>query len=107
MAIDAANSITSAPSPVQSFTALPLSQAETVAQQLGIVLWPAKVPPGSVGHATMGDNWQIQTLHYLPGNVFFQSPDAEMLRMRLTKTSNAEIALLNGGAPPLMEPPAG
>jgi hypothetical protein len=29
----------------------------------------------------MGDNWQVQTLHYLPGNVFFQSPDAEMLRI--------------------------
>ena len=81
MAIDAANSITSSPSSVQSFTALPLSQAETVAQQLGIVLWPGNVPPGSVGHATMGDNWQVQTLHYLPGNVFFQSPDAEMLRI--------------------------
>jgi hypothetical protein len=81
MAIDAANSITSSPSAVQSFTALPLSQAATVAQQLGIVLWPGNVPPGSVGHATMGDNWQVQTLHYLPGNVFFQSPDAEMLRI--------------------------
>ena len=29
----------------------------------------------------MGDNWQVQTLHYLPGNVFFQSPDIEMLRI--------------------------
>ena len=29
----------------------------------------------------MGDNWQVQTLHYLPGNVFFQSPDVEMLRI--------------------------
>ena len=81
MAIDAANSITSSPSSVQSFTALPLSQAATVAQQLGIVLWPGNVPPGAVGHATMGENWQVQTLHYLPGNVFFPSPDAEMLRI--------------------------
>ena len=80
-AVDVVNSVTSSPSTVQSFTALPLSQAATVAQQLGIVLWPGKVPPGAVGHATMGDNWQVQTLHYLPGNVFFQSPDEEMLRI--------------------------
>jgi hypothetical protein len=80
-ASDTANNVTSIPSAVQSFTPLPLSQAETVAGQLGIVLWPGKVPTGSVGHATMGDNWQVQTLHYLPRNVFFQSPDAEMLRI--------------------------
>jgi hypothetical protein len=80
-AIDAANGVISSPSTVQSFTALPPSQAETVAQLAGIVLWPGKVPLGAAGHATMGDNWQVQTLHYLPGNVFFQSPDAEMLRI--------------------------
>jgi hypothetical protein len=80
-AIDAANGVTSSPSPTQSFTALPLSQAETVAQQLGIVLWPGRVPLGAAGHATMGDNWQVQTLHYRPTNVLFQSPDAEMLRI--------------------------
>jgi len=81
MAMDALNGITSLPSAVQSFTALPFSQAETVAQQLGLVLWPGRVPPGSVGHATMGDNWQVQTLFYRPGGVSFQSPDAEMLRI--------------------------
>ena len=80
IAIDAANAVTSPLSTVQSFTPQP-SQAEAVAQRLGVVLWPGSVPPGSVGHATMGDNWQIQTLHYLPGNVFFQSPDVEMLRI--------------------------
>ena len=80
-ALDSANAATSSPSAVQSFTARPFSQAESVAQQLGIVLWPGTVPPGSIGHATMGDNWQIQTLHYQPANVFFQSPDAEMLRI--------------------------
>ncbi len=80
-AMDAANGVTSAPSAVQSFTALPYSQAETLAQQLNAVLWPALVPPGTAGHATLGDNWQVQTLHYLPGNVFFKSPDIEMLRL--------------------------
>jgi hypothetical protein len=80
-ASDNANSVTSSPSAVQTFTARPFSQAETVANQLNVVLWPATQPPGAVGHATMGDNWQVQTLHYLPGNVFFQSPDVEMLRI--------------------------
>jgi len=80
-AMDAANGITSAPSIAQGFTALPNSQAQSVAIQLGIALWPATVPPGTAGHATMGDNWQIQTLHYQPANVFFQSPDVEMLRV--------------------------
>jgi hypothetical protein len=79
-ATDTANAVSTS-SPVQSFTALPYSQAETVALQLGVPLWSGRVPPGSAGHATMGDNWQIQTLHYLPGNVFFQSPDIEMLRI--------------------------
>jgi hypothetical protein len=80
-ATDASNGLTSSPSAVQTFTALPFSQAETLARQLNTALWPGNVPPGSVGHATLGDNWQVQTLHYLPGNVFFQSPDIEMLRI--------------------------
>jgi hypothetical protein len=80
-ATDAANNVTSSPSTVQSFTPLPLSQAETLAQQQNFVLWPAQVPPGSVGHATMGDNWAVQTLYYRPGNVLFPSPDLEMLRI--------------------------
>ena len=80
-ASDAANFITTGASTTQSFTPLPPSQAEVVAAQLGVPLWPAQVPSGSRGHATMGDNWQVQTLHYLPGNVFFQSPDVEMLRI--------------------------
>ena len=80
-AMDAANGVASSPSAAQSFTALPFSQAESVARQLGIVLWPGIVPPGAVGHATLGDNWQVQTLYYRPAGVTFQSPDAEMLRI--------------------------
>jgi hypothetical protein len=52
-----------------------------VAERLGVALWPGIKPPGTGGQATMGDNWQIQTLHYLPADVFFQSPDIEMLRI--------------------------
>ena len=80
-AIDAANAITSSPSAVQSFTAMPFSQAERVAAQLGIALWPGIQPPGAVGRATMGDNWQVQTLHHLPTDTYFQSPTPEMLRL--------------------------
>jgi len=79
-AIDAANAVTSPSSTAQSFTPVP-SQAESVAQQLGVALWPGIRPPGTGGQATMGDNWQVQTLHYLPGDVFFKSPDIEMLRI--------------------------
>jgi hypothetical protein len=85
-AIDVANGVSSPPSAVQSFTANRPSQAEAIAAQLGVPLWPGAVPPGSVGHATMGNDaalgvgWAIQTLYYAPGNVFFQSPDIEMLR---------------------------
>ncbi|HZR26954.1 MAG TPA: hypothetical protein VFA59_25385 [Vicinamibacterales bacterium] len=86
-ALDAANGVQSAPSPIQSFTTRPLSAAEQIAQQLGQTLWPGNFPPGTLGHATMGEpgefgaGWQIQTLYYAPGNVNFQSPDLEMLRL--------------------------
>jgi hypothetical protein len=85
-AMDVANGVSSAPSPVQSFTASRPSQAQVIADQLGVPLWPGIQPPGTHGHATMGDNpalgvgWAIQTLYYAPGNVFFKSPDIEMLR---------------------------
>jgi len=79
-ALDAANNVSSAFSPVQSFTPHPSSPAEIIAQQLGVVLWPGQVPPGSTGHATLGDNWQLQTLHHLPTNTFFASPTPEMIR---------------------------
>jgi hypothetical protein len=85
-AIDASNNVSSAPSTAQSFTTRPLSQAELVAQQIGQPLWPGIVPPGAFGHATMGNDpmfgvgWSVQTLYYFPQNVYFQSPDIEMLR---------------------------
>ena len=85
-ASDASNSVSSSASRAQSFSTRPLSQAEAIAQQLGVVLWPGAQPPGTFGHATMGDDpnfgvgWGIQTLHYGPQDVYFQSPDVEMLR---------------------------
>jgi len=84
---DVANGVASAPSAIQSFTTRALTQAELLAQQLGQTLWPGAIPPGTAGHATMGNDaafgvgWAIQTLHYAPQNVDFQSPDIEMLRL--------------------------
>jgi hypothetical protein len=86
IALDTTNGVSSNPSTVQSFTTRAFSQAETLAIQLGEPLWPGAQPSGSFGHATMGNDpfygvgWQIQTLHYAPANVTFQSPDIEMLR---------------------------
>jgi hypothetical protein len=59
-AIDAANGVTSGPSVVQSFTPHRTSQAEIVAAQLGVPLWPGQQPPGTVGHATMGGFWSVE-----------------------------------------------
>ncbi len=87
IAFDLANGVSSAPSAVQSFSASPPSQAEAVAAELGQPLWPGQVPTGTVGHATMGEagaygvGWNVQTLHYAPANVNFQSPDMEMVRL--------------------------
>jgi hypothetical protein len=86
-AIDTANGVSSTPSAVQSFTASEPSQAEFIAAQIGQTLWPGTVPTGTVGHATMGNDiafgagWAPQTLYYAPGNLFFKSPDIEMLRL--------------------------
>ena len=86
-AIDAANGVSSTPSPINSFTTQQPSQAQAIATQIGIVLWPGAVPTGAVGHATMGNDpnfgagWAPQTLYYAPQGVFFPSPDAEMLRI--------------------------
>lgn len=86
-ATDTASGVSSNPSAVQSFTTRPLSQAEVIAQQMGQTLWPGTQPTGSTGHATMGNDaaygagWAVQTLYYAPQNVYFQSPDLEMLRL--------------------------
>jgi hypothetical protein len=86
-AMDAANGVSSSPSAVQSFLVAEPSQAEQLAAQIGQTLWPGATPTGTIGHATMGEagqfgvGWQVQTLYYYPGNVTFQSPDIEMLRI--------------------------
>jgi hypothetical protein len=77
---DQTNNVSSPASAVQSFTTGAKTPQGDLAAQLGVTLWPNAQPPGSVGHATLGDNWNVQTLHHLPTNTFFASPTLEMLR---------------------------
>jgi hypothetical protein len=79
-ALDAANGIATPFSAAQSFTPHRTAPAELIAQQLGVTLWPGQQPPGTGGQAVLGDNWEIQILHHLPTNTFFQSPTLEMIR---------------------------
>ncbi len=74
IAIDAASGVTSAPSTVQSFTALNPSQAQLVANQLGVPLWPGVQPPGTPGHATMGSFWSVEYLTSYNGVTFLNPP---------------------------------
>lgn len=77
-AIDSANGVTSAPSAVQSFTPHRPSQADLVAAQLGIVLWPGQVPPGTAGHATMGGFWSVEYVTSFDGVRFLNPPVDEL-----------------------------
>src|SRR5207249_1573639 len=73
-AIEAANGVTSPPSVVQSFTTSRPSQAALVAAQLGVPLWPGVQPPGSVGHATMGNFWNVEFVTSFNGVRFLNPP---------------------------------
>ncbi len=79
-AIDAVNGITSAPSAVQSFTTSKPSQAALIAALLGVPLWPGVQPPGSVGHATMGNFWNVEYLVSFDG-VRFLNPPIDQLQI--------------------------
>jgi hypothetical protein len=43
-------------------------------------LWTGPQPPGTTGHAVIGDNWQVQTLTAYSG-VAFVSPTLEEMRV--------------------------
>jgi len=79
-ALDSLNAVASAPSAVQSFTPHIISQAEVVAQQLGRPLWPGEIPPGTPGHAVMGDFWNVEVLVSFTG-VRFQNPPFDALQV--------------------------
>ena len=79
--VDTTYGVNSNPSTVQTFVTRAFSQAENVALALGQTLWPGTQPPGTTGHATMGENWGIQEQWYQPTNHYFMCPDIEMLRI--------------------------
>lgn len=66
-AVDQANNISSPTSSVQSFTyGLPTRQAQLAAQE-GLVLWSGAQPPGTNGHAVLGNNWDVQNVVSIHG----------------------------------------
>jgi hypothetical protein len=77
-AIDQADAVSSQPSTPQSFTPANTPQSD-LAAQLGIALWPGALPPGTYGHAVLGDNWNVQTVS--TNGVAYLSPTADELRI--------------------------
>jgi hypothetical protein len=79
-AIDPVNVIASVPSPTQAFTfSVPPSQAAIIAGYEGVVLWPGVQPPGTNGHATLGDHWDVANQTSFNGVVFL-SPTIDEIR---------------------------
>jgi hypothetical protein len=78
-AIDTVNLVSSQPSTVQSFTysATP-SVAAMIASQEGLVLWPGVQPPGTNGHATLGNGWGVGTVTSFNGVTFVSPPLDEL-----------------------------
>jgi hypothetical protein len=80
-AIDQSNSVTSPASTVLSFTTTSaVTSAGVLAAQEGLTLWPNIQPPGTAGHAALGNNWQVQTISDYTG-VQFVSPVLDALRV--------------------------
>ncbi|HEY2153133.1 MAG TPA: hypothetical protein VGH34_20150 [Vicinamibacterales bacterium] len=77
-AIDVADGISGTPSAPQSFTASIASQAQAVANQLGVKLWPGAQPPGATGHATMGSDWTVEPITSFDGITFLNPPLDEL-----------------------------
>jgi hypothetical protein len=73
-AVDAPDGITSVASATQSFTPQALTQQALLALQEGSTLWPGIQPPGTNGHATLGNNWGVATLTSFNGVVFLSPP---------------------------------
>jgi hypothetical protein len=78
-AIDAPDGITSAASATLSFTPQTLTEQAILANTEGLTLWPGIQPPGTNGHATLGDGWDIGAVTSFNG-VTFLSPPLELLQ---------------------------
>ena len=73
-AVDAPDGITSAASTTMSFTPQALTQQALLALVEGTTLWPGIQPPGTNGHATLGNNWPVTTFTSFNGVVFLSPP---------------------------------
>jgi hypothetical protein len=81
VAIDPTHVVTSSPTSPRSFTyGASSSPASLLAAQEGQVLWPGAQPAGTAGHATLGNNWNVQSLVSFD-NTRFVSPELEELRV--------------------------
>jgi hypothetical protein len=78
-ALDAADGIVSAPSAAQSLTLQALTQQARLAALEGVTLWSGIQPPGTNGHANLGNNWSVATFVSFNG-VTFLSPPLEILQ---------------------------
>ncbi len=80
-AIDQADNITGAASATQNFTfGYPPSQAQQLAQQEGLTLWPAAQPTGAPGQAVLGNFWTVTQATSYSG-VTFMSPPVDALQV--------------------------
>jgi hypothetical protein len=81
IATDQSSGISSPASVTQNFTfdAPKTPQAKLAAQE-GLVLWPGVQPPGTNGHAALGDNWDVE-IKISHGGIHFLSPPIEALRV--------------------------
>jgi hypothetical protein len=81
-AVDVTNVVASPPSAVQSFTASmqPITVAGAIAAQEGLVLWPGTQPPGTAGHAQLGNGWGVGVIRDYTGATFL-NPVLDALRV--------------------------
>jgi hypothetical protein len=80
VAVDAADGLTSPPSDAQTMTIVNPTQAEQIAAQRGVALWPGAQPTGAAGHARLGPGWNVGTQTSFDG-VMFQTPPIDALRV--------------------------
>jgi hypothetical protein len=79
--IDPINIVASPATAAQSFTwGAPPSAAQTMAKLEGVTLWPGAQPPGTTGHATLGNFWDVAQVVSFNG-VSFLSPTIDEIQV--------------------------
>jgi hypothetical protein len=80
VAVGATDGLTSPASEAQTITIVNPTQAERIAAQRGLVLWPGAQPTGTAGRANLGPGWGVGTQSSFDG-VTFQTPPIDALRV--------------------------